>query len=109
LSKTEQLSRPESRLAISQCRVILGDAARDLSDQQVEALRDQLYAIATVSRQAFWAAKQLPFDLALGLLPVAEREEVEERAAIAEFEGKLSRDQAERLALVPKFRSTRTA
>lgn len=80
-----------------------------MSDTQVEALRDQLYAIATVARRAFMAANELPFDLALGLLSADERHDVEERAAIVEFDGKLSRDQAERLALVPKIHSSKPA
>ena len=41
----------------------------------------------------------------LATIPDTERVEVEERAAIAEFDGNLSRDQAERLALDAYLRS----
>jgi hypothetical protein len=35
-------------LTLAKCREFLGDAGSDLSDEQVLALRDQLYALADV-------------------------------------------------------------
>jgi hypothetical protein len=39
-------------LSINECRNIIGDQS-DLSDNEIEALRDQLYALASVSMDAY--------------------------------------------------------
>lgn len=78
----------------------MGKMAQGLSDQQVEQVRDELYGVARVVVEAYEArSKWEPFSEAIAALPENERLEAEERAAIGEFDGKLSRDQAERLAL----------
>jgi hypothetical protein len=91
--------------SLERCRQILGGTADCLSDDQILTLRDQLAAFAAVAVDLFGAAQRSPKPsnglllAALGALDPNERADVEERAAILEFEGKLSRDQAERLAL----------
>ena len=62
------------------------------------ALRDQLYAIAGIAVTEYTANKAR-FASAVGALPENERQDAEERAGIMEFDGGLSRDQAERLAI----------
>jgi len=90
---------PESRLSIERCRALLGNDGDALSDSELEALRDQFYAIASVASRAYLARDASPFRTALLRLSEADRIDVEERAAILEFEGKLCRDLAERQAL----------
>lgn len=36
-------------LAITQCKKVLGEKARDLTDEQIEAIRDQLYIAANLA------------------------------------------------------------
>ena len=91
--------RRPTRLGLSTeaCRSLIGAAAETLSDGQVNAIRDQLYAVARVVLGA--RARSRPFELALATLSPEERADSEERAAILECDGKLPRDQAERLAV----------
>jgi len=61
-------------------------------------LRDQLYSVAGIVLTEYAGSKG-GFASAVGALTESERLQAEERAAIMEFDGGLSRDQAERLAL----------
>ncbi len=45
-------------LSIDRCRQILGPAARNLSDAQVEQLRDQLYGFADIVVAVFLERRQ---------------------------------------------------
>ena len=83
--------------SIQRCREILGTDAPK-SDAEIEKVRDQLYAIADV-----WLARgaEVPPTPAAALfasLSEDDRFEVEERAALMEFDGRLLRDHAERVA-----------
>jgi len=69
-----------------------------MSDNQVQQIRDQLYTVARVVL-ATQGAGERSFSEAIAALPGNQRVEAEERAAILEFDGKLTRDQAERLAI----------
>ena len=89
-------------LTLQRCRELLETDSPGLSDSELEALRKQLYAIAQVGIHA--RARERQFAQAIAALAEDERADVEERAAILEFDGKLSRDQAERLALSPYSR-----
>ncbi len=100
-------------LSLQRCREILG---RDcfLDDDQLAQLRDQLYGLADIitgellahrsgdgeacKENKEWSTGE--FKAALNLLPECEREDVEERAAIIEFEGGADRDLAERRAIL---------
>lgn len=86
-------------LSLERCREILGD---DLTDADLEMLRDALYALADVVVSGFTepvTPGMTPFRHALQLVPDSERFQLEERAAIHEYDGGLGRDQAERTAL----------
>src|SRR6186713_1343954 len=88
------------RISLSSCRRHLGPLAIDLSDAEVERLRNQLYGIAGVALNLMSPTNRAtPFASALSSLSEDQRFDVEERAAILEFDGRLTRDQAERLAL----------
>jgi hypothetical protein len=86
-------------VSLQRCRELLAGEAEALSDREIEALREQLCVLARTCRPA--KAELDGFRRALAALGEEERADVEERAAILEFDGKLSRDQAERLALSP--------
>ena len=110
-------------LSVRRCREILGQSC-PLSDSQIDLLRQQCYALADLALEVFseqyrnrpledranttihvvrpdtGGNVQIPdgFKKALALIPRDERESVEERAAIIEFDGGLERDEAERAA-----------
>jgi hypothetical protein len=92
-------ARDRERISILSCRRHLGPLANALSDAQVESLRNQYYDIARVALDLHPMDRPMPFASALSSVPEEQRLEVEERAAILEFDGRLTRDQAERLAL----------
>jgi hypothetical protein len=88
---------------IAECRKILGNRC-PLSDSEVEQLRDQLYQLACMVVDL----SQMPLnepDRLIAQLPDDERADVEERAAILEFDGGLDRHQASRKALTRYLRS----
>ena len=76
----------------------VGRVAQGMSDAEIEQVRDQLFSVARVVVASLDPGEQ-PFSEAIASLPEDQRTEAEERAAILEFEGKLTRDQAERLAI----------
>ena len=94
-------------LPLDKCRRILGPDC-DLSDQDIERLRDQLCDLAAVAIEDFEEQRQASEILTgneekLGMVAEEDRYEVEERAAIREFLGGKSRSEAERLALKQYF------
>jgi hypothetical protein len=102
-------------LSLERCRSLIGPD-RNLSDAQLEQLRQDLYALANAALESFrhrekrhnkYPVGQNPPPLqkatvseTISLLPVAERNLLEERAAILEFEAGLNRQDAERQALL---------
>ncbi len=78
-------------LSISKCREILGAKAANLLDSELELLRDQLYPLADVVVSHFLTHSKRVVENNL-------RDELEERAAILEFDGKISRSEAEQKA-----------
>jgi hypothetical protein len=88
---------PGDRLSLTDCRRQLGAAAAPLSDDAVLRLRDQLYAVADVVVSGYESEKGTVKQLQE--LPEGDRHTVEERAAILEFDGRLSRGVAVRRAL----------
>jgi len=101
-------------LSVKNCRQILGLESDNLSEREIEALRHQLYCLATLTVARFVEtqslaksesnANVLDFRSALSSLMDDERESVEERAAVMEFDGNLPRDEAERAAIALTFR-----
>jgi hypothetical protein len=88
-------------LSIAKCRQLLGPNQRDLSDQQIEALRTGLYEAASVvlALRVPCRVRTDPEASALAAVPESDREVVEERAAVLEFDANMSRDTATRQAL----------
>lgn len=100
-------------LSPQRCRQLLGTSVQ-LSDDQVIHLRDHLYVLAQLSVRSFVdrskaheaettlkgdrAAVETSFAEALKVLGSSNSYEIEERAAIYQFEGGLSRSEAERQA-----------
>jgi hypothetical protein len=86
-------------VSLQRCRELLGCDGHDLSEPEIEGIREQILALARVALRAYSAKPLREFSEALAGLDSVAQEEVEERAAVMEFEGNMSRDQAERLAL----------
>lgn len=93
-------------LPLQRCREVLGDGFCG-SDEQLELLREQLYAIAGAVTALFARRPGAPgaevrqpggFQEAVALLSWDERIDLEERAAIYQFDGGQPRDVAERTA-----------
>ncbi len=116
-------------LSLKRCRELLGFKCA-LTDYELELLRDQMYGLAQVLVEAVLerrggegcsrAAEAVPVEGVgengsapsikslqdvLTLLPPDHRENLEERAAIREFDGSLGRDEAERAAILDYWRS----
>lgn len=82
-------------LSLERCRELLSGV--ELPDAAIEGTRDSLTALAEIMLDEFMARKSVN-TLGPDDVPQALREEFEERAAIREFEGGMSRDSAERAA-----------
>jgi len=83
---------------LEECRRLIGNDA--ISDAELEALRDRLYQLAQAAIARYASiGNHDKFARGLSMIPEADQADIEERAAILEFDGRLSRDQAERLAL----------
>lgn len=101
-------------LSVKRCRELLGVESGCLADQEIEALREQLYDLASMSviefarihRTAKSQSNVLDFRAALSSFIDCEIDGIEERAAIVEFDGKLPRDEAERLAIAMTLRGS---
>jgi len=91
----------ESRgLSPATCRRLLGASADDLSDAQVEQLRAQLYALAgCVVDAAVQDSTDKCEATVLRLVPENERDAVEERAGMLQFDAGMTRSAATRAAL----------
>jgi hypothetical protein len=90
-------------LQLQRVRQLLGSDCT-LSDEQLAALRDQLRTLADVAVDLVACHAERESQRAsvapiLRLVPPERREEVEERAAIREYDGGMSRAHAERAAL----------
>ncbi len=90
-------------LSLRRCRELLPRDAT-LSDAELEELRGLLYVLAEVLIHEFTLQQGTPepgsrLDAMLDLMPPEDREAIEERAAIKEYEAGLERDEAERAAL----------
>ena len=89
-------------LSVARCRDLLLNEARDWSDARVEALQDELYALALILLEGLPrsdVAEASPIEAALRLVPAEQQTDLEERAAILEFDARLPRDEAERAAV----------
>jgi hypothetical protein len=85
-------------LSLERCRALL-DSDCPLTDAQIERLRDQIRVHAEVIFDTMNAPGFItPFSEALRRLP--DSEEAEECAAILEFDGGMSRNRAEKKAVM---------
>jgi hypothetical protein len=83
-------------LSLERCRKVLG-LDKKLSDEDLATLRDQLYCFAALALEVRDNQKRSVLEMRdVGSI---DRDALEERAAIIEFEGKLSKDEAERNAI----------
>ena len=103
LRPTKTASHHQHVLSIQRCRTILG-AGANKSDAEIEQLRDQFYTIARVWIDGGAKMMRSPFMEFLASLPTHDRCEIEERAAVMEFAGGLSRPAAERTAIAAFMR-----
>lgn len=96
--------RAKSRLRIPECRGLLAaDTESSLTDEQIVRLRDQFYELASVALAAY-RTQSAPSTSITGLAD-SDRMDLEERAAIIQFEGNFTREQSERLALDAQLQS----
>ena len=90
-------------LSLENCRSLLSSDSEALENRDLELLRDQLYCLARLSVEAFSNVgdekQSSTFHDALTLLDQSERESIAERAAVIEFDGKVARETAERIAV----------
>lgn len=103
-------------LSLARCRSLLGPGV-DISDEELSLIVTQLYAVAEVALDQALAApaaaakaapsRAHPFEATLRLVSEAEREALEERAAIQEYDGGLSRRDAERATLAAHAKAKR--
>jgi hypothetical protein len=93
-------STREAMLSLQKCRLLLGPNC-ELTDSQIDQIRQELYALAHIALDAFRDCNQPAQDdkSPLPHVSVKDREESEERAAIFEFDAGLQRETAERKAL----------
>jgi hypothetical protein len=94
-------------LSLPACRRLLGHVGGSLSDDEVLRLRDQFYALAHCAVAAFEQdAAHEPEATVLGSFPPDARDEIEERAAIIQFDAHLPRGLATRAAVAARVTAT---
>lgn len=89
-------------LSLDNCRTLLDREGEELNDADLATVRDQLYSLATLTVEVFSrieSQQDASFRDALALFRKSDRETIEERAAVMEFEGKLEREIAEKSAI----------
>lgn len=90
----------ERMISLERCRKILGPN-NAVSDEDLAALREQLYSFAELALDI--RDRNSVLQIASGFEQIASSHEdpdsLRERAAIIEFDGNISRDEAERLAV----------
>lgn len=94
-------------LPVQKCRELLSKESDNLTDSELDQVRQGLYDLAALVLKSYSARTSMTPDKALALLSSSEREEAEERAAILEYEGGLSRFSAEQLAVTEIVRRRR--
>jgi hypothetical protein len=95
-------SRKRAVIDLCRCREMLGPDYQ-LTNEQLESLRDQLATLAHIALemglQELRKGAKSVLDMAAGIVPEEQREEIRERASIMEFEGGLQRTESERAAI----------
>jgi len=78
-------------ISLERCRKILGSSNK-ITDDDLATLRDQFYCLASLALEERDRQKRSLLNSGNGLI---DRHALEERAAIIEFDGKMSREEAE--------------
>jgi hypothetical protein len=91
----------DPRLSLATCRRLLGASGTGLTDAEVIRLVDQMYDLARIVVVLHEQHRGLMGDADLHGLSIDERAEVEERAAVLEFDAGMNRSDATRAALIP--------
>ena len=97
-SKPKAAARQRSMLSVVQCRDILGASAPTV-DAEVEQLRDALYMVAQVWIDGGAKSFRSPFAESVTGLSEDEWVDIEERVAVMEVDGGLTRAEAEQAVL----------
>ncbi len=98
-------SRSEKKLSLERCRALLGPGPA-LSDAELERLRDDLILVASVINDGF--VKSRNGGVAPGVSTPQTDVDAQERAAIMEYDGKMSRTEAERASGLLPYAPERT-
>ena len=85
-------------LSVQRCRQLLGPDWRDKSDEEIELLRDQLVGLARTAIGVYDRLKGVEDNQTLQGIAEEERETVEERAAVLQFDAGINRGAATVLA-----------
>lgn len=85
-------------LSLQNCRKLLTGECEEVGDSELMLVRDQLYDLARLTLEQF-VNRRASFNSVLESFGQSEKEVIEERAAIMEFEGNLEREAAERIAI----------
>lgn len=90
----------ERMISLERCRKILGPN-NPVSDENLAALREQLYSFAELALDIRDRSSDSPVASAFDQIASSHEDPdvLRERAAIIEFDGNISRDEAERMAV----------
>ena len=98
---------PAPGLSPARCRRLLDAAGADMSDAEVARLRDQMYDVVRSLVAVYpGSAARLEWS-ALDRLSSEDREAVEERAAVLEFDAGMTRTEATRTAIASHLKPAR--
>ena len=95
--------------SLASCRSLLGEVGAHMSDAEVTRLRDQMHEVAQsiFAVHAAGEAARLEWST-LDRLSIQDREAVEERAAVLEFDAGMTRTEATRTAIAAHVRPARS-
>jgi len=103
-----QAPDPAPGLSLASCRHLLRAAGADMSDAEVTRLRDQMYDIARSVCAVYPGSEARLEWSALDGLSRENREAVEERAAVLEFDAGMTRTEATRTAIASHVKPARS-
>jgi hypothetical protein len=91
-------------LSVAKCKNLLGSS--DLTDAEIERLRNQLYGLAEMMVINFKTKLEQP-EAIVNLVPQIDQDNVVERAAMNEAEGNISRHKSEKRAVIDYWKSNK--
>lgn len=96
-------------LSLASCRCLLGAAGANMADAEVTHLRDQMYDLVHSVFAVYPGSAARLEHPSLDGFSSADREAVEERAAVLEFDAGMTRTEATRTAIASHSRHARVA